>query len=90
MLYHPDHVKHVLQENNRNYWKGNLIARVKPLIGEGLFTSEGDFWRRQRRLAQPAFHRQRIEELATIMSTAGARMLEMDASAVRGTPHRLD
>ncbi len=87
VLYHPDHIKHVLQENNRNYWKGNLIGRVKPLIGEGLFTSEGDFWRRQRRLAQPAFHRQRIEGFATIMSTAGARMLDgWKTAAAEGTP----
>ncbi len=87
MLHHPEHIKHVLQDNNRNYWKGGLIARVKPLIGEGLFTSEGDFWRRQRRLAQPAFHRQRIESFATIMSAAGARMLEdWETAAASGTP----
>ena len=60
---------------------------MKPLIGEGLFTSEGDFWRRQRRLAQPAFHRQRIESFATIMSTAGARMLDgWETAAAAGTP----
>ncbi|MGH7785493.1 MAG: cytochrome P450 [Candidatus Binatia bacterium] len=87
MLYHPEHIKHVLQDNIRNYWKGGLIGRVKPLIGEGLFTSEGDFWRRQRRLAQPAFHRQRIESFATIMSTAGARMLDdWETAAAAGTP----
>ncbi len=87
LLYHPDHIKHVLQDNNRNYWKGALIGRVKPLIGEGLFTSEGDFWRRQRRLAQPAFHRQRIESFATIMSNAGARMVEeWETAAAGGTP----
>jgi len=87
LLYHPDHIKHVLQDNNRNYWKGNLIGRVKPLIGEGLFTSEGDFWRRQRRLAQPAFHRQRIEGFATLMSAAGSRMLDgWERAAARGTP----
>ena len=87
VLYHPDHIKHVLQDNNRNYWKGSLVGRVKPLIGEGLFTSEGDFWRRQRRLAQPAFHRQRIESFATIMSSAGARMLDdWETAAAEGTP----
>ena len=87
LLYHPDHIKHVLQDNNRNYWKGGLVGRVKPLIGEGLFTSEGDFWRRQRRLAQPAFHRQRIEHLATLMSDAGARMLEdWETAAASDTP----
>ena len=76
ILVHPDHVRHVLQENNRNYWKGEIIARMKALIGEGLFTSEGDFWRRQRRLAQPAFHRQHIENFAAIMSEATAEALE--------------
>jgi cytochrome P450 len=87
VLHHPDHIKHVLQDNNRNYWKGNLVGRVKPLIGEGLFTSEGDFWRRQRRLAQPAFHRQRIERLATIMSTAGTQMLDgWERAAAAATP----
>ena len=69
--------------------RARLIGRVKPLIGEGLFTSEGDFWRRQRRLAQPAFHRQRIESLATIMSNAGARMVEdWETAAASGDAHR--
>ena len=87
VLHHPDHIKHVLQDNNRNYWKGNLMRRVKPLIGEGLFTSEGDFWRRQRRLAQPAFHHQRIEGFVTLMSTAGARMLDgWETAAAQGSP----
>jgi len=87
LLTHPDHIKHVLQDNNRNYWKGALIGRVKPLIGEGLFTSEGDFWRRQRRLAQPAFHRQRVESFAALMSAAGARMVEdWETAAATGTP----
>jgi cytochrome P450 len=63
MLFHPDHAKHILQEHHTNYVKGPIIARVKVLIGEGLFTSEGSFWRRQRRLAQPAFHKERIAAL---------------------------
>jgi cytochrome P450 len=81
ILFHPDHVKHVLQDNNRNYVKGKLIAKAKPLLGEGLFTSEGDFWRRQRRLAQPAFHRQRIESFATTMTDATSRALDRWQSA---------
>ncbi len=86
-LFHPDDIKYVLQENNRNYWKGDLIGRVKPLIGEGLFTSEGDFWRRQRRLAQPAFHRQRIDGFTTIITNAATQMLdEWEEPARRGAP----
>jgi cytochrome P450 len=75
-LVHPDHVQHVLQENNRNYVKGPIIARVKILVGDGLFTSEGDFWRRQRRLAQPTFHRQRIAGFVDTMTSAAGGMLD--------------
>src|SRR5262252_4022073 len=67
-LVHPEHIKHVLQENARNYVKGIVIAKLKVLIGEGLFTSEGDFWRRQRRLAQPAFHRDQLGGFVTTMT----------------------
>lgn len=76
VLSRPDHVRHVMQENNRNYVKGDIIAKMKPLIGEGLFTSEGDFWRRQRKLAQPAFHRQRIQNFAAIMVDATERTVD--------------
>jgi len=76
LVVHPDHIKHVLQDNNHNYEKGVVIATLKVLIGEGLFTSEGDFWRRQRRLAQPAFHRQRLAGFATTMTDATRVMLD--------------
>ena len=75
-LVHPDHLQRVLQENHRNYVKGPIIGRTKILIGEGLFTSEGDFWLRQRRLAQPAFHRQRIAGFAATMTGTAAAMLD--------------
>ena len=74
-LAHPDHIKHVLQDNNHNYVKGVVIAKLKVLIGEGLFSSEGDFWRRQRRLAQPAFHRQRLAGFAATMTDAAGGLL---------------
>lgn len=75
-LVHPDHLQHVLQENHRNYVKGPIIGRTKILIGEGLFTSEGALWLRQRRLAQPAFHRQRIGGFATTMTDTVTEMLD--------------
>ena len=53
-VFHPDHIKYVLQENNHNYGRSIFVSMLKPLLGEGLLTSDGDFWRRQRRLAQPA------------------------------------
>jgi cytochrome P450 len=68
LLAHPDHVRHVLQDNARNYNKQTRgFAVIRELLGQGLLTSEGDFWLRQRRLAQPAFHRQRLAGFARIM-----------------------
>ncbi len=49
MINHPDHVRHVLQENQRNYRKSFNYDELKPVMGEGLLTSDGDKWLRQRR-----------------------------------------
>lgn len=77
LVNHPDGVKHVLQENNRGYDKHvfdyNILRR---LLGQGLLTDDGESWLRQRRLVQPAFHRQRIAAFGTLMSTATLAMLE--------------
>ena len=71
LLAHPDHVERVLLgEHQKNYEKGKLYDRIKPLIGQGLLSSDGDFWRRQRKLAQPAFHRQRLWTFAESMTSA--------------------
>jgi cytochrome P450 len=86
-IHHPDGVKHVLQDNNQNYVKGEIIGRVKVLIGEGLFTSEGDFWRRQRRLAQPAFHRERIATFAgTMVRRTAERLARWQPAVEQGQP----
>ena len=61
LVNHPDNIKHVLQDNYRNYTKDS--DSFKPVLGNGLFVSEGDFWLRQRRMMQPAFHRQNLEEM---------------------------
>ena len=66
-LNHPDLIKEVLVTSNQNFMKGLVLQRAKRLLGEGLLTSEGEFHRRQRRLAQPAFHRQRIASYAEVM-----------------------
>src|SRR5829696_10188506 len=67
LLSHPDHVRDMLVTHNARFRKGRALQRAKRLLGEGLLTSEGEFWRRQRRLAQPAFHRQRISSYAETM-----------------------
>lgn len=67
LIFQPEDVKHVLQENHRNYGRSPAFRVLKRFLGEGLLTSDGDFWRQQRRLAQPAFHRQKITVLASTM-----------------------
>jgi cytochrome P450 len=77
-IYHPDHIEEVLATNNKNFIKP-LSFRTpffNRLLGNGLLTSEGDFWRRQRRLAQPAFHRERINGYGQIMVRDALRMIE--------------
>lgn len=54
---HPDHVRHVFVDRNANFTKGLGIERVRILLGNGIMASEGDYWRRQRKMIQPAFHR---------------------------------
>jgi len=76
-LYHPDHIEYVLATNSRNFIKP-LSFRTpffRRLVGRGLLTSEGDFWRRQRRLAQPAFHRERISSYGRVMVKDAEEML---------------
>ncbi len=67
LLMEPDDTKYVMQENARNYVRSPAFGVLKLFLGDGLLTSDGDFWRRQRRLAQPAFHRQRLATLAHTM-----------------------
>lgn len=68
LLNHPDLIQQVLVVQHARFQKSELTRRVTgPLLGQGLLISEGDFWRRQRRLAQPAFHRSRIDEYAAPM-----------------------
>lgn len=72
---HPNQVESVLVTNHRSFIKG-IGTRANPeLFGNGLLTSEGEFWLRQRRLSQPAFHRTRIVSYADIMACEAERML---------------
>jgi cytochrome P450 len=76
LVLHPDGVKHVLQSNAKGYSKQTRgFEKMRLFLGNGLVTSEGDFWRRQRRITAPAFHRQRIEGFASTMTHATHDML---------------
>src|SRR5258707_15205887 len=74
-INHPDLIEEVLVGHPRRYYKGRVLRANRHVFGEGLLTSEGDFWLRQRRLAQPAFHRARIASYAATMVEYTQRML---------------
>ncbi|MCM2312312.1 MAG: cytochrome P450, partial [Steroidobacteraceae bacterium] len=76
IVHHPDDVKRVLVTNHRNYTKGVGIDRVRMLLGNGIMTSEGEFWRRQRRMLQPAFHRRVIQRFAGVIRARNGALLE--------------
>ncbi len=75
LVFTPEDTKHILQENHRNYGRSPAFQVLKIFLGNGLLTSEGDFWRRQRRLAQPAFHRQKLAALTQTMVAETAHWL---------------
>jgi cytochrome P450 len=73
----PEGVGRILHDNHRNYSKDvATFGTLKLFLGNGLFTSDGDFWRRQRRLAQPAFHRRRVAAFGGLMTDATLEMLD--------------
>src|ERR1700687_3118659 len=60
LVSNPEWIKDILVTHQTNFTKSRFLERAKVLLGEGLLTSEGEFHRRQRRLVQPAFHRERL------------------------------
>jgi cytochrome P450 len=86
-ISNPESIQHVMQMNNQNYTKGERIKIASPLIGNGLFASEGDFWRRQRRMMQPAFHRKQIDLLSgEMVKTIQAILDKWETNADNGLP----
>jgi cytochrome P450 len=75
-IAHPDGIKHVLQDNHRNYRKSFDYKILARLLGQGLVTSEGSLWLRQRRLMQPMFHRQKVTGFGTLMAECTQEMLD--------------
>lgn len=73
VLFHPEHVREVFVTRQHDFVKGRGIQWMKRFLGEGLLTSEGAFHTRQRRLVQPAFHRQRVGSYAAVMAEYAAR-----------------
>jgi enediyne biosynthesis protein E7 len=87
VINHPDDVKRVMLTNHRNYTKGEGIDRVKILLGNGIMTSEGGFWRRQRRMMQPSFHRRVIDQFGKLIHEVNQKYeARWTAAAASGEP----
>ena len=76
VVNHPDDVKRILVGNHRNYTKGLGFDRVRILLGTGIIASEGDFWRRQRYMMQPSFHRKVLTRFAEVIAAANERRMQ--------------
>jgi cytochrome P450 len=73
MIYHPDAIEELLVTRARDFIKSPGVQLLRPLLGNGLLLSEGDTWLRQRRLVQPAFHRQRVAGYGDVMAAFAER-----------------
>jgi enediyne biosynthesis protein E7 len=83
---HPDHAKYVLADNPLNYHKGlGLKEARKRILGDGLLTSEDEVWKRQRRIIQPAFRRDRIAGFTDVVTDAGETLVGRLGARVGGT-----
>jgi cytochrome P450 len=87
LINKPEYIEHVLLANQANYRKSHFLRHILgPLLGDGLLISEGEFWRRQRRIAAPAFHSRRIADfVATMVSCTEATLARW-----RGTTEPFD
>ncbi len=76
LLSRPEHAEYVLAQNQDNFVKAFTYRPLRALIGNGLLTSEGEDWRRHRRLVQPLFSRREVRAFGPAMTTAAGRMLK--------------
>ena len=84
LVFHPDGVRHVLQENHFNYRKGGISNKsLSRTLGNGLLTNNGDSWLHQRRLIQPAFHRERLAAFGRLMTESALAWIEEESLDTR-------
>jgi cytochrome P450 len=74
-LNHPDLIEYVLVRNPLKFRKDRVLRNSRWFLGDGLLTSEGEQWKRMRRLSQPAFHREQIASYAAIITDYTSQML---------------
>lgn len=75
VLSRPDYIESVLITNHKNFIKSVYLTESRALFGQGLLTSDGAFWRQQRRQLQPAFHHDHIRRYSAVMVEHVNRML---------------
>jgi cytochrome P450 len=93
LVNRPDLARQVLKDNSANYTKQATpdFLMLRPLLGNGLLTSEGDAWARQRHMCAPAFRRSQVEHFAAVMTSAAQDLVERWRPAMAaGTPVRVD
>src|SRR5687767_9868951 len=86
---HPEHAKHVLADNAANYHKGIGLVHARRALGDGLLTSEGELWRKQRKATQPAFQHKRIAQQAGAVAESAGRLVDRLRAGVNGAPLNL-
>src|SRR5919108_2249032 len=77
LVTNPDYVKYILQDNHKNYIRGRSVETGRVLLGNGLPIIDGEFWLRERRLLQPAFHRERLATFVSRVSEIIDSFLKM-------------
>ncbi len=83
---HPEHAKYVLADHSANYHKGIGLVHARRALGDGLLTSEGELWRKQRKVIQPAFQSRRIADQATVVAQEAAGMVARLRARAGGEP----
>lgn len=76
LVGHPEDLRRVLQEESKRYERGSAVDVIRPMLGNGLPMSDGDVWRRKRRILQPVFNRARLKVLVNTMTAVTARYIE--------------
>ncbi|WP_117210192.1 cytochrome P450 [Allorhizocola rhizosphaerae] len=76
LFNHPEHARHVLTEHSANYHKGIGLVHARRALGDGLLTSEGELWRKQRKVIAPAFAGKHISRQAAVIAQEAEKLIE--------------